>query len=331
MSEPAPSLLDIMSILKGIKESTDKTDMYMAHSDLQFTNIKSNIEEMTATIDNLNRRIAALESKPSIVPDRTKTTSDAITKQDALRKNICIFGIPFSANENLDEVIASIGSAVGFIINKNDVTNAHRAGTNNVLIIATFTNFRKKLEFLSAKKSKRSIRTSELGLTADVPDQPVYVNNHLTPYFSRIFNMGRKAVAEKVLAACWVSSNCICVRKTESSEMCQIRDIKDMEALCVPASSTPINPVPSSTQPTPHLEPQTALSSAITTRSTKRKAAPTTDNASVSKIAKSSVTNSTEAASKSKSPKSTSNKSVDGSSINIVPQVNASNTSNQKT
>lgn len=316
-----------MSLLVDIKKTTDKTDEYMAKSVEQFDTIKLNINELTSTIADLQKRLTAIESKTTTSIDSKKTATDEIAKQESLRKNVCIFGVPYCENENLNGIIASIGKAANYNISHDDYTNGHRAGTNNVLIIATFVNFRKKLEFLAAKKTKRTIRTTELGLSTSIPDQPVFINYHLTPYFSKIFNMGRKAVADKMLAACWVSFNCICVRKTSTDDKCLINDIKDMERICAKKQNSTIVSVPP-TQPTPEI----ASTSAVSTRSQKRKAVPSQDKSSASKIAKSTNINPTELSSRPMSPKITTTKVADGppvnSNINDL-QVNVSNTSDK--
>lgn len=299
MGDSTPTLSQIMDMLVGIKKSTDGADQHRAITDTKITDLTSDITNMSATIADLEKRLTMIESRPTTNPTQP---TDELSKQEGIRKNISIFGVAKADNEDLGKIIiVAIGAAINIDINTNDYSNVYRTGTDSRLIILCFTSFRKKLEFMAASKAKRSLMSSELNIASISTNLRIYINNQLTPYFSKIYFLGRKAVADKKIAACWVAFNSICIKKTASDDKCLIKSIEDMENIC---SSAPVSAAISTAQSTTStaiLHTDTAPTSSVSQvspstnlpqtkqRAPKRKAAQAPATTNSNKMAKSAT------------------------------------------
>lgn len=122
------------------------------------------IKELQLRIYNLEKQTNSTEAPIH--------THDESAKQELLRRNVSIFDIPFIENEDLNVIIGAIESAVNFSLNHSDY-NAYRTGANKNIIIISFFNFRRKLGLLQATKGKRSLRSTELGLSSLTTDNPI--------------------------------------------------------------------------------------------------------------------------------------------------------------
>lgn len=306
----------MMSLLIDIKSSTAKTDEYMSRTDSKISGLSSDVEGMASTIKELQIRLAKLENqpRPTEVPSQSH---DELTKQELLRRNISIFGVPFTENEDLNAIIEAIGLTINFNLARSDFS-AYRTGANKSVIVVSFSNFRLKLELLQASKAKRTLRSSELGLSNLSTDLPIFINNQLTPYFGKLYNMARKAVADKKISTCWIAFNCVCIKQSAGGAKCLIKDIKAMEEICGSSSTT-------SAMPTPP-EADVVTSQPRTTRANGKRKAPESSNSdNTSKIAKSSAKN-TSAPSKPKPVTPIENGGTSDSTDSSVKDVISSNT-----
>lgn len=264
---PSPSMAQIMALLVDIKKSTYGADKHRDATDGKISQISSSIEDMSLTIAELEKRLAIVEQRPVNVSNQP---TDETSKQEIIRKNVSIYGVQKTENEDLNKIAAAIGVALNINITRDDYSNLYRTGKNGELIILSFTSFRKKLELLAARKAKRSLLSSELNILS-IAEHSIYINNQLTPYFGKIFSMGRKAVSEKKLAACWVAFNCVCVKKCLTDDRRFIKSLQDMETIC---GSPPTTTTPAVSQLAQHSQSSSsAAPPPLSPRAPKRKAA----------------------------------------------------------
>lgn len=235
-----PSLDDIMSKLNEIGQTTassaNKLDAYMEKTDA----MSDTVSAISTTVKSYDDRIAALEDKINRL-EAAKTTNmvrvdDESAKQEALRRNICICGIPHTENEDLNTILSTLSSAIGCSYDPLDFADKYRVKTKTgSLIVIRFNNFRKKLEFLAASKKRGTLLVSNLNLNLSSNNSTIYINNHLTPYFAKIFHMGRQAVLEKRIVSCWFALNCVCIIKTPGDDKQLVRSLREMEQLTNPS------------------------------------------------------------------------------------------------
>lgn len=232
----APSLDDIMSKLNEIGQTTtssaSKLDSYMEKTD----SLSDTVSSISSTVKSYDDRIAALEHKINqLVAAKSNNMvrmDDESAKQEALRRNICICGIPHTVNEDLGAILSALSSAIGCSYDPLDFADKYRVKTNTgSLIVIRFNNFKKKLEFLAASKKKGKLLVSNLNLNVSSSNSTIYINNHLTPHFAKIFRMGRQAVIEKRIDSCWFALNCVCIVQSPGGDKQLVKSIREMEQL----------------------------------------------------------------------------------------------------
>lgn len=259
-----PSLEDIMTKLHEITNisvsSASKLDSYIAKTD----ELSVNVTAIASTVNTYDVRIAELEAKINKLEGAkthdTVRMDDESVKQEALRRNVCIFGIPHTVNENLGTILSALSSAIGCSIDPLDIADKYRVkATAPVgLIVIRFNNFKKKLEFLASAKRKGRLSVSSLNLNLSSSESIIYINNHLTPYFAKIFRMGRQAVMDKKIDSCWFAMNCVCIVKSPGEEKILVKSLRAMEQLFDTPQNMGVVGRPQSSGPSAPLDMQTA-------------------------------------------------------------------------
>lgn len=59
------------------------------------------------------------------------------------------------------------------------------------------------------------------------PNKPLYINNHLTPYFATLLQASKKAITDKKIFACWISNGGVMIKTTEQSFPILIESFKE--------------------------------------------------------------------------------------------------------
>lgn len=229
-SSNEPSLKDIMDSISRM--STDLAEKLDAHK----TTTDNRLVRLTEDISHTNNNLTAMEQRLSrleAMSNNNLTASspnDSKTKQEALRQNICVHGIPYCENEDLNKIIAAVTLALNVNVTVNDITNSYRTkGTEGRpgLIVIRFATFNTKLNIMSASKAKK-LTLADLGMNSGTESSPIYINNHLIPHYAQLLMHGKRAVADGKLAACWFARSSICVKPTPSSDLSWVNDISEL-------------------------------------------------------------------------------------------------------
>lgn len=127
-------------------------------------------------------------------------------------------GIPEAKNENVIEVIKSVGTALGMNITEEMIDACHRLGAKQDRkvrgIIVKFTRRTIKGNMLHKRKVKRNFNTHDLGFK-DLQADVVYINESLSPARRKILNAARALKREKGYSYVWVRNGRIFLRKNE--------------------------------------------------------------------------------------------------------------------
>lgn len=101
---------------------------------------------------------------PSNVTDMAERE---LQKQQALKNNICISGIPKRDDENISAIVAAVMQAIAVPFTSNDVSASYRTkprAKSTGLIVVRFETFDMKLAVLTAKKKTKQLsRRFEFG------------------------------------------------------------------------------------------------------------------------------------------------------------------------
>lgn len=225
MSEP--TLNDLYTLMKQMatREHIDAIQQqittYTNETNAKIATMEDKVENAMSSNANNNNRIEYLEIQMESL------------KQDRLKNNICISGVPTNiiTQDNTSDAVIAIAKKLGVDINYQNFSSY--AVANNKFIIVNFYNYRHKQTLVNKIRVKRSLMVEEV--FAGESNGQVYLNDHLTPYFNQLYLMARNAKKEGKLASVTSYGGKIRARKNQSdaptliTHQTQLQNIIDME------------------------------------------------------------------------------------------------------
>lgn len=189
---PAPTVQTIIELLSKCASKDDADD------------IKQSINTYT---NEINQKIEHVEDRINIVSNANQQNTDEIDvlrasiellTQDQLKNNICVSGVPptDTNNENAIDKIIAIAKTLGIDITRNNLSAQSIA--NNQFIIARFYNYKHKQQILAKIRIKKSLMVEEVFHVAS--KSQIYLNDHLTPYFNKLYLIAREAKRDGKIA-----------------------------------------------------------------------------------------------------------------------------------
>ncbi|KAK5639469.1 hypothetical protein RI129_011961 [Pyrocoelia pectoralis] len=229
------------AVKAAIKEENkslhDKIDNYQ--QSLDFFSFK--FEEFTISLNNLEQENKKLKVDCKETAEKCKSLERENQllnikieedRQYARNHNVQIDGIPEKAGEDMVNTAIALASSLEIDLKKGDIQAVHRIKSKNPSkkpIIMQFSNRLLCDEFLNKAKSRKPT-TAFCGMAAP---QPIYVNEHMTPYYRNLFfeaknkkvNNGSKQVFKFV----WFKNSKLFVRKEDSSPKVRVLSAADLE------------------------------------------------------------------------------------------------------
>lgn len=142
--------------------------------------------------------------KSTICVNRIARLEAAIeaNKQDRLKNNIRISGLPSTSEMQPTEIASKIFSSLKLNINNSEF---HAYATRGkAFIIVVFHTFLKKMMVISAMRKKKSLLCEEI-FPGQVSNGKVFINDHLSDFNAHLLNIAWRAKREGKLF--FVSSN----------------------------------------------------------------------------------------------------------------------------
>lgn len=198
------------------------------------------ISDFEANLKAANEKINALESLKS-VNDALKTKINEMDnkicdlEEYSRKNNVEIQGIPEVRGENVMDIVQSIGNKIGANCDLSTVDVCHRVPSHNKerpkSIIVKFTSRFSKQNFLAGTRLRRAdLTTSKIGLNS-VPDQQIYVSDHLTPAKKLLLFKTKNFCRDNGYKYTWVSDSKILIRKSDSSRIIVVRSESFLNSL----------------------------------------------------------------------------------------------------
>lgn len=216
---------ELLSLLTDIRQQNSSTNLEL--STLQkamtgkFVAIDEELQSNRKSVDIIATKLTAMESRIDAV-----THDKELAKQQQLKNNNSIFGFPKVDGEEVTKIAIRIFGAFGCNFVDADFNAVYRSiGKSAVMstIIVKFNDFNKKLSALEMKAKKPVV----LGDIADCPnsqrDKPIFINNHVTPFFARLLAVGRQGVRDKKIHSCWIGSTGCLVKTKEDAQPKSVR------------------------------------------------------------------------------------------------------------
>lgn len=245
------------------------------------TKLKNDVNILETKLKDIVARLDECEKKSSSAGVNSSSTSleaeRELLKQQALKNNVCISGIPSSADEDVDNIVKKMFTAVGITSKQGDVLSAYRTKSrpnSDGLIIVKFASFDMKLVLLEAKKKKKQLSLHHFDLGNK--DAKVFLSNQLTPFYSSLFYTAKKAIADGFFVSRWLGNQGVNVKlhdgtihrvKSEAEIISLTGDI--VPQLIDLAVTSDEEDAPA--QPQPALKPSRTLSSAQLSKKTEMK------------------------------------------------------------
>lgn len=204
--------LDIGSVKESIKCVRDT-----------FDGIQRSLETVCSDLKELRSDHEVLKKENKKLKEELASTKAEVIelKQYSRLSNLEIKGIPFVANEKLEEHVQTLTAKLGISVEKSEIDLIHRVPSKdkakpNILIKFVSRSSRNKV--LQASKKKR-VTVSDFGFQET---DAVYINEHLCPEKKVLLGKATSLRKEKQWKFSWVQQGRILARKTENSPVVHI-------------------------------------------------------------------------------------------------------------
>jgi regulator of replication initiation timing len=214
----------ISNLEKSVTFCSDKVDDFFKQLN-DFSNKVKIIER-----DNIELRNENNELKKQLSAVKLEVED---LNQYGRNHNILIEGVPELGEENVMNLVNKLAVAVDETIVLNvDIQAAHRIPAKNKNkprpIVVQFSNRQKRDAVL---KKARSTRPKSTDFVQGVPTTNVYVNEHLTPYYNKLFYEAKQIKVKKGYKYLWVSNSKLFIRKDGDSKAVKISCMDDLNKL----------------------------------------------------------------------------------------------------
>lgn len=173
---------------------------------------KSDLTELTSQINlfasQTNEKIEKINVKVDTVTSQVFENTDKIEllesnieslKQDQLKNNICLSGVPptLITNENSADLLIEIAKKLGVELTKNQFS-AYPVASKKFIIVR-FYNLKHKQNIISKIRVKRSLMVEEVFNMQS--NGQIYINDHLTPFYNKLYLLARTAKKDGKLSS----------------------------------------------------------------------------------------------------------------------------------
>lgn len=229
------SEIAVKQSIKEVKESvcelqtsvsfcTDKIDDFIK----ELKQVNDKLKEVAEENKSLAEKNAKLEDKVCHLEQEVQEM-----QQYSRRFNIQLDGIPEMHNERAMDIVNKLATVVDepIIINQ-DIQAAHRLPSNKSRRVPSFLiQFSNKQKRDAVYKKARKKDLVSLDFVSDVPETPVYCNDHLTPYYKKLLYETKQVKKEKKYEFVWVINGKILAKKDKNSTTLRIETFKDIEKM----------------------------------------------------------------------------------------------------
>jgi hypothetical protein len=230
---------DLSRDLSSIKEKMTQID-----------EIKTSLQFLSDEFDRINGQLKATEGEMAKIKSTNEMLVDKnrileyrlnLMEQRQRRNNVELQNVPEKRGENLLTIAKKIGEVVGFPIKDEEVMASHRVQglrTGSSLtnrprnIVVELQNSSTRDQLLQSVKTfnrgkteaKQKLNSAHLGVESGDP-VPVFVAEHLSPYYKDLHARARFAAREKKIKFVWIQGGRILTRRDENSPIIEIRDL----------------------------------------------------------------------------------------------------------
>lgn len=221
---------EVVSLLKVIKSQCDSTknELSSVKNSIagKFKEVDCQLESHSVKIKSIEKKISSIQTNLDV--DKYDRELD---KQQKLKNNVVIFGVPKAEGENVNGTALIVFKAFECKFTSTDLAMVYRSGSNSSTIIVKFADFKNKLLALEAKTKKPITLNDVAKCDGQQGDRPIFINNHVTPYFAKILSIGRDAAKSKIIQSCWMGSTGCLVKINDDDQPKIVRSAAEMNTI----------------------------------------------------------------------------------------------------
>ncbi|CAK1589304.1 unnamed protein product [Parnassius mnemosyne] len=236
---------------QAIEESSIKMDLRTIKEELSsLKDIKSGLEFLSAEYDRMKKElktseehIKSLSAENSNLHTKVNELSNILVllEQYSRETNIEVNGVPESKTENLINIAKQICNTVSIstdLIESATCTRVRKMNDSNKrprAIIIKLPSVKTRDEILAAvtqfnkKNASNKLNTGHLGYIEN--KSPIFVSEHLAPFFKALHARTRQVAREKQYDFVWIRNGRIFVRKNDQSPAKQIKCYDNLNRL----------------------------------------------------------------------------------------------------
>lgn len=223
-------LMDLLSNIKAQNSDTkNEISSFKRTIDNKFKTVDGEIKSQGQRVCSMERKIADMESQMNVVKYERE-----LSKQQQLKNNISIHGLPISENENAIKTALLVFAAFGLNFSEQNITAAYRASgaaSATRSIIVKFAEFKDKLSVLNAKTKKPVTMKDVVQCSGELQNRSIYLNNHVTPFFAKLLAAGRNGVKSEQLHSCWIGTDGCLIKVKEGDSPKIVKSLTELEAI----------------------------------------------------------------------------------------------------
>lgn len=232
---------DIIYIKETLKEYTRSVEFISRSYDDMKETIKNNNELLLKLTGQITELKTQCELKDSVISNMQRQIN--YLEQEVIKNNIEITNIPYKNEEDLVQIVKTVGESIGTQINSTDIDNIYRTNTRNTTkdskIIVSFTSTICKMNVLKQSRVTGSIKlqniTDKLMSHASndrqrtqTPNRIVYINSQLTAANRHLMWLAKNKAQSSGWKFVWSRDGKILARKGEGTPVVRIVDVDDV-------------------------------------------------------------------------------------------------------
>lgn len=224
----------------SLKLNKVQTDIDTMKSDLG--HMKTQVNKLEVESMKTTDEVEKLKNENQMLNDKLQAmTIDVCDLQQYTRiNNMLITGVPITKGENIYMVLDHLAQVLNIKMYRSEISVAHRLSSRQgdprpPSIVVSFVSRCAKTEWMNARRRRGTLTANELH--DSFPDQPIYLNEQLTPQTRALFNKARDLLKSKKLAYVWTSDCKVLVKQTERSATRRVQREEDLLQFSNPDSS----------------------------------------------------------------------------------------------
>lgn len=248
-SENLPSFrMEIMSLITKFKEDNDKKIDLLTSAVQELTTQNKEILRIHERFDSLLEQTRAADRENKAMLNAISSEhKDALVKISSLEEQVEelqrnqrssileLKNVPKKEAENLTDIARKLHSSLGINLEPGSIKNVHRstnAKVNSIVIEYQSQQIRNQV-IKASKEYNKSHKDRKLNATAlGFPnDEPVFVNELLTPNARKLYGQSRTLVKNGKAKYCWLANGRVFIRISEDGPAIQMKSSTQIEAL----------------------------------------------------------------------------------------------------